>query len=217
MGRKKHSFVILGLGSFGSVVASTLAQYDNHVLGIDISERRVAQLAHSLSNVAILDATDEYALREAGVQNYETALVSLGGNLEAGILSVMNLKMIGVGNIWVKADSRTHHRIMSKMGVDRVLLPDVEMGQHTAQMMNNPAVQDYVALGNGYNVVNMRVPERLNEHPLAHLRLDVSLRSLGLMRGTEFIPTTTETIMKTGDRLLILGRKPELLAFGESF
>lgn len=104
-------------------------------------------MAEKLSNVAILDASDDAALREAGVENYNVALVSMGNDLESSILSVMNLKLIGVETIWVKADNRTHHRIMSKMGVDRVLLPDIEMGRHTAQMMNNPAVQDYVSLG----------------------------------------------------------------------
>ncbi|MDB6179978.1 potassium channel family protein [Paracoccus fistulariae] len=216
MGRKKRNFVILGLGSFGSVVAGTLAQFGNHVLGIDSDERRVADMAEKLSNVAILDASDDAALREAGVENYNVALVSMGNDLESSILSVMNLKLIGVETIWVKADNRTHHRIMSKMGVDRVLLPDIEMGRHTAQMMNNPAVQDYVSLGNGYNVVNVRVPEELDGRTIADLRLGQGIRALGMMRGTEYIQTDPDKRLKIGDRLLLLGRKPELSQFSET-
>lgn len=213
MGRKRRSFVVLGLGSFGSVVAKALAGFDNQVLGIDVSEKRVGDLADVLSSVAILDATDEAALREVGAGSYDVALVSMGDNLEASILSVMNLRLIGVDEIWVKADNRTHHRILSKMGVDRVLLPDIEMGRHTAQMLNNPAVQDYVALGNGYNVVNLQVPEGMAGTRMSQLDLGPEVRNLGMMRGTEYHEVRPETVLEAGDRLLLLGQKPELTAF----
>ncbi|TKW67569.1 MAG: TrkA family potassium uptake protein [Paracoccus denitrificans] len=216
MGKAKRSFVILGLGSFGSVVARNLAQFDNPVMGIDISEKRVSDMANELSSVAILDARDEAALREAGVAGYDVALVSMGDDLESSILSVMNLKLVGVDCVWVKADNRTHHRILSKMGVDRVLLPDIEMGRHTAQMLNNPAIQDYVALGNGYNVVNLQVPETLSRQSVADLKINPAVRVLGLMRGTDFVATSPETRLETGDRLLLLGRKPDLTVFSGS-
>ncbi|MFD1795288.1 TrkA family potassium uptake protein [Paracoccus aurantiacus] len=212
MGKKRRSFVVLGLGSFGSVVAKALAGLDNQVLGIDINERRVADMAEELGNVAILDATDDAALREAGAGSYDVALVSMGDDLESSILTVMNLKLIGIGTIWVKADSRTHHRILSKMGVDRVLLPDIEMGRHTAQMLNNPAVQDYVALGNGYSVVNLQMPDTHEDSLLADLGLDPAVRVLGLMRGTEYLAAAPDTVLKAGDRLLLLGQKAELTA-----
>lgn len=216
MGNTRRSFVVLGLGSFGSVVARALAQFGNQVMGIDISEKRVADIADTLGSVAILDATDDAALREAGVGGYDTALVSMGDDLESSILTVMNLKLIGVGSVWVKADNRTHHRILSKMGVDRVLLPDIEMGRHVAQMLNNPAVQDYVALGNGYNVVNLQVPEKLSGKAIADLDMGPAVRTLGLMRGTAFIPTDPETRLNSGDRLLLLGKKPDLTMFSSS-
>ena len=216
MGKDSRRFVILGLGSFGGVVARALAGFGDQVMGIDASEKRVADLADVLGSVAIMDATDEAALREAGVGNYNVALVSMGDDLESSILTVMNLRLIGLRSIWVKADNRTHHRILSKMGVDRVLLPDIEMGRHTAQMLHNPAVQDYVALGNGYNVVNVQVPEGLGDKTVAQLRLSPAVRMLGLMRGTEYQPATPETVLKTGDRLLLLGQKPDLTAFSDA-
>ena len=112
MGKQNRSFVVIGLGAFGSVVATELARFGNRVLGIDKDHRRVAALAEQLSNVVILDATDEGALREAGVDRYDVGLVSIGNDLESNVIAAMNMRLIGVETIWAKAESRTHHRIL---------------------------------------------------------------------------------------------------------
>ena len=216
MGRQQRSFVVIGLGAFGSVVASELARFGNRVLGIDQDHRRVAMLAEQLSNVVILDATDEGALREAGVDRYDVGLVSIGNDLESSIIATMNLRLIGLDAVWAKAESRTHHRILSKIGADRVLLPGLEMGRHAAQMLNNPAVQDYVALGNGYSVVNLLIPERLKGRKLSDLQIDEGIVTLGMMRGTEYVDLSQrDPVLMTNDRLLLLGRRVELTQFGD--
>lgn len=216
MSRENRNFVVVGLGSFGSVVASELARFGNRVLGIDHDDRRVASMAETLSSVVILDATDEGALREAGVYQYDVALVSIGNDLEASILAAMNLRLIGVETIWAKAENRTQHRILSKIGVDRVILPALEMGRHTAQMLNNPAVQDYVALGNGFSVVNLLIPKRLAGKAIGDLAMGEGVRVLGVMRGTEYISGQDESyLLKEADRMLLLGKRPELTAFGD--
>lgn len=216
MGRENRSFVVIGLGAFGGVVASELARFGNHVLGIDKDPRRVAALADQLSNVVILDASDEGALREAGVDRYDVGLVSIGNDLEASVIATMNLRLIGVGTVWAKADSRTLHRILSKIGADRVVLPSLEMGRHTAQMLNNPAVHDYVALGNGYSVVNLLIPERLKGVRLSELKIDSGVTTLGMMRGTEYIDLKErDPVLFPNDRLLLLGKRIELTQFGD--
>lgn len=216
MGRENRSFVVIGLGAFGGVVASELARFGNHVLGIDKDPRRVAVLAEQLSNVVILDASDEGALREAGVDRYDVGLVSIGNDLEASVIATMNLRLIGVGTVWAKADSRTLHRILSKIGADRVVLPSLEMGRHTAQMLNNPAVHDYVALGNGYSVVNLLIPERLKGVRLSELKIDSGVITLGMMRGTEYIDLKErDPVLFPNDRLLLLGKRIELTQFGD--
>lgn len=216
MGRETRSFVVIGLGSFGGVVASELARFGNHVLGVDKNHKRVAALADQLSNVVILDATDEGAMREAGLDRYDVGLVSIGNDLESSVLATMNLRLIGVETVWAKAESRTHHRILSKIGARRVVLPGLEMGRHTAQMLNNPAVQDYVSLGNGYSVVNLLIPERLDDRKLSDLQIDKRITALGMMRGTEFIDLhDNDPVLKTDDRLLLLGRREQLTPFGD--
>ena len=217
MGKQNRSFIVVGLGSFGSVVASELARFGNRVLGVDKNQRRVAALAEQLSNAVILDATDEGALREAGVDRYDVALVSIGNDLESNVIAAMNLRLIGVGSVWAKAENRTHHRILSKIGADRVVLPELEMGRHTAQMLNNPAVQDYVALGNGFSVVNLMLPERLKGKTLSELNIGEGITALGMMRGTEYIDLRgkADPVLNTNDRLLLLGKRVDLTRFGD--
>lgn len=218
MAKEARSFAVIGLGAFGSAVASELARFGNRVIGVDLDERRVAQMASTLTSSVILDTTDDAALREAGIDHYDVALVAIGRDIQASILTAMNLKMLAVETIWVKASNKTHHRILSKLGVDRVILPEQEMGRHIAQMLNNPVVQDYVSLGNGYNVVNIGIPERLQGEAVTSLGIGTNydLRLLGLMRGTDYRPCdTSEQHLEAGDKLILLGKRPELRRFGD--
>ncbi len=220
MARKRNrSFVVIGLGTFGSTVAAELARAGNYVLGIDIDERNVSRLADTLAEAVIADGRDEEALREAGVGSYDTALIAIGEDLEANVLCTMHVKVLGVDTVWVKALSRTHHRILAKLGVDRVILAEQEMGQHIAQMLHNPLVRDYISLGNGFHIVDFRVPGQIGGKRVGELELSerFQLRCLGLMRGSEFISCQTgETALQEDDKLLLLGRRDELRDFGDS-
>ncbi len=219
MAKGARSFAVIGLGAFGCAVASELAKLDNNVVGVDLDEKRVAMMSAALSSTMILDATDEFALREAGIDGYDVAVIAMGREIQASILTTMNLKMLGVGAIWVKASNKTHHRILSKLGADRVILPEQEMGRHIAHMLNNPAVQDYVSLGNGYSVVNIEIPAHFSGKPLKALGVGVlhDLRLLGLMRGTEFRSCAVQDLtLQQDDKLIILGKRPELRRFGDS-
>lgn len=218
MAKGTRSFAVIGLGAFGGTVATELARFGNRVIGLDLDEKRVSQMTAELSSALILDTTDEGALREAGVDRYDVALVAIGDDLEASILTVMNLKLMGIEQIWVKATNKAHHRILAKLGVDRVILPEQEMGRHIAQMLNNPVLQDYVSLGNGYSVVNIVVPERMTGRELSSLGLGTrfELRLLGVMRGTEFRHSSDDFMLEADDKLIVLGKRAELRAFGDS-
>lgn len=219
MAKENRSFTVIGLGAFGSAVASELSRFGNKVMGVDLDEKRVAQMAATLDSCVILDTTDDAALREAGVDQYDVALIAIGRDIQTSILTTMNMKMLGVETIWVKASNKTHHRILSKLGADRVILPEQEMGRHVAQMLNNPIVQDYVGLGNGYSVVNIVISERLKGKPLNALGIGAKfdLRLLGLMRGTEFRDCTDQdVVLEETDKLIVLGKRPELRRFGDA-
>lgn len=216
--QKNRSFAVIGLGTFGTTVASGLARFGDHVLGIDTVERNVSHVADMLTEAVIADGRDEEALREAGVGNYDVAVVAIGEDLEANILCTMNVKLLGVPTIWVKAMSRTHHRILTKLGADRVIEPEQEIGRHIAQMLHTPLVRDYVSLGNGYHVVDFRVPESLDGERVDRVGLseDFELHALGVMRGSEFLSCETGSVeLKADDKLLLLGRRENLRRFGD--
>ena len=219
MAKEARSFAVIGLGAFGSAVATELSRFGNQVIGVDLDERRVSQMASTLSSAIILDTTDEMALREAGIDQYDVALIAIGRDIQASILTTMNLKMLGIATIWVKASNKTHHRILSKLGADRVMLPEQEMGRHIAQMLNNPVVQDYVSLGNGFSVVNVVIPRRLRGREVASLGLGSAydLRLLGLMRGSEYRACdAADLVLEEDDKLMLLGKRPELRRFGDA-
>ncbi len=214
-----RSFAVIGLGNFGSTVATELERFGNHVIGVDIDETRVSRHADKLGEAIILDARDDEALKEAGIGEVDMALVAVGDNLESSILAAVNLRQVGAGAVWAKATSRTHHRILSRIGVDRVIHPEVEIGQRIAQVMHNPLVRDYVGLGNGFFVVNLKVPEEMEDKKLSELghadKFD--LRCLGVMRGTKFIGRDgDDCALKTDDLLLMLGERNNLRDFSAS-
>lgn len=214
-----RTFGVVGLGNFGSTVATELQRFGNHVIGIDIAERRVTDHAELLSQAMIVDARDDAALREAGMAEADVGVVAMGSDLEASILAAINLKLIGVPTVWAKATTKTHHRILSKLGVDRIIHPEVEVGQHIAQVLHNPLVRDYVSLGNGFHVVNFRIPESLEGRNLSDLphgeKFD--LRCIGVMRGTEYIGQDgTDCHLERDDLLLLLGKRKDLRSFASS-
>lgn len=219
MGTKPRTFGVVGLGVFGSTVALDLARFGNHVIGIDISERRVRDHVEDLAQALIVDAKDETALREAGLDQCDMALVAMGSDIEASILTAINLRTVGVPVVWAKATTKTHHRILSKLGVDRVIHPEMEVGRQIAQVMHNPLVRDYVSLGNGQYVVNFRVPDSAEGKSLSDLpyKSEFSLRCLGVMRGTEFLGSDgADCTLHKGDLLLLLGQRKHLRDFASS-
>lgn len=219
MTKTSRSFAVIGLGTFGRTVAKELTDYGDPVLGIDIEESAVADMAAVLQEAVIANARDENALRDAGVGHCDIAVVAIGEDLEANIVCAMNVKVIGVKEIWAKAMSRTHHRILSRLGVDRVIHAEREMGQRIAEMLHNPMVRDYVSVGNGFYVVNMRVPEDMAGRSLLSLKLeeDFELRCLEIMRGSKSVLRGDgNPELQEDDRLLVLGRRAKLRDFSDS-
>jgi trk system potassium uptake protein TrkA len=215
---KKRNFAVIGLGTFGSSVASELTHLGNHVLGIDCEEGPVSRLVETLTEAIIADARDDEALREAGVGNCDVAVIAIGEDIEASIICTMNVKMLGVSCIWVKAITKMHHRILSKLGADRVIEPEQEIGHHVAQKLHNPLIRDYLSLGNGFTIVDIRIPERLKGENLESLGVQggSDIRCLGVMRGTDFLPFDAGAlVLQADDKLLLLGHPQSLREFSE--
>lgn len=215
-----HTFAIIGLGTFGRTVAKDLTDAGNQVLGVDIADAPVSAMADVLRETVIADARDEQALREAGVGQCDTVLVAIGNDLEANIVTVMNVKVIGVKQVWAKATSRTHHRILSRLGVERVVHPEAQMGQRVAQMLHNPLVRDYISLGNGFYAISVVVPESMADRSVSSLKLEekFDLRCLEVMRGSKRLTDgPDDPVLEIDDRMLVLGKRKNLRDFSDHF
>jgi trk system potassium uptake protein TrkA len=172
-----------------------------------------------LSEAVIADVRDDESLREAGVDQYDVAVIAIGDDLESNVLCTMNVKLLGVETIWAKAMSPTHHRILDRLGADRVIHPEEEIGEHVAQMLHNPLVRDYLDLGEGNYLVDLSIPEDLEGERLEKLKLaeHENIRLVGIMRGDEYLDgQDDETLLKNEDKLLLLGRRDPLRDFSDS-
>ena len=219
MSDNKRNFVIIGLGTFGKTIATELVSYGNHVLGIDSDETRVNDVINELSEAVIADGRDEHALREAGVDQYDVAVIAIGDDLESNVLCTMNVKELDVDSLWAMARNSTHHRILDRLGADRVIRPEEEIGQHVAQMLHNPLVRDYLSLGEGNYLVDLCVPEAFNGKRLEQLGLDEheNIRLIGIIRGDEYLDgQDSNARLEADDKLLVLGRRNQLRDFSDS-
>ena len=139
---KKLSFVVIGLGRFGSAMAISLTELGQDVIGVDLDQDRVQKHADLIGSAVELDATDERSLKRAGVADVDTAVVSIGESIEASLLAVMVLKDLGVPRIVAKAVTPLHGRILERLGVDRVIFPEREMAIRVAHSLVVPNVLD---------------------------------------------------------------------------
>ncbi len=154
----KRLYAVIGLGRFGSAVASTLVSLGQDVIGVDDDEDRVREMGELTTNALQIDATDLRALRQAGVHEADVAVISIGENIEASLLVVMQVKDLGVPQIIAKAVTPLHGRILEKLGVTRVVFPEREMAERTARSLVIPNAFDYIALSADHSLVEVTVP-----------------------------------------------------------
>lgn len=155
----KQSFAVLGLGSFGQSVAKTLYSLGHEVLAIDGNEEIVQTISDSVTHAIEGDCRDENVLRAVGIRNFDIVVVAIGQDLEASILITTMLKELGVSYVVAKAHSLMHSRILKKVGADKVVFPELDMGVRVANTLSNVNVVDQLSLSDGYSIVEINCPE----------------------------------------------------------
>ncbi|MFZ3192217.1 MAG: TrkA family potassium uptake protein [Moraxellaceae bacterium] len=205
-------YAVIGLGSFGATAARELLRLGHDVIGIDSHAKYVDALANELTYAAIADATDEQALRELNVESCDAVLVAIGENLEASILCVLHLKNIGIGQIWVKAKSKAHHMILSRLGVSRIIHPEEEMGIRIAQALNYPMVSQYMSLGHQHFIVAVEASRQLHGVNLNQLLAGHdNIRVMMVKRQHQIITVIqNEFMLEIGDTIILEGPLTEL-------
>jgi trk system potassium uptake protein TrkA len=215
---KRQQFAVIGLGRFGSAMASTLAELGHEVIGIDSDPEKVRQLADVISQAVELDAIDERALKAIGIQDVDVAIVSIGENIESSLLVVMQLRELGVPRIVAKAVTPLHGRILEKIGVSRVIFPDREMAIRVAHSLVVPNVIDYIELSRDFSIVEVPAPapfvgrtlKQLELRPRYGLTLIAIKRAEGDGPVVTNISPSADEVIKEGDILALLGSTERL-------
>ena len=216
---KRKQFGVIGLGRFGSAMAMTLTDLGHDVIGVDGDEARVQQLADVITHALQIDAPDEKALRAAGIQDVDVAVVSIGENIESSLLVVMQLHQLGIQTIVAKAVTPLHGRILEKLGVSRVIFPEREMAIRIAHSLVMPNVIDYIELSRDFSIVEVPAPDAFIGRTLKQLELRprlgltlIAIKRQGDAGGgivTNIAPAADETI-RAGDVLALLGSNERL-------
>ncbi|OIR43094.1 TrkA family potassium uptake protein [Corynebacterium sp. NML130628] len=208
---------IIGLGRFGGSLAHELTRNGVEVLGIDADERLVREYAPLLTDAVVADATDPEALRQLGVHEVERAVIAVGTALEASILTASNLADLGVPDIWAKADSESHTRILQRLGIHHVIRPEHDTGRRVAHLLGG-RFQDFAELAENYGVIKMIPPRSLLNGPLDGERLwekhhvqVVSVRS----GGGAWRPFVQGQELSQSDLIVMAGAPDDLERFSQ--
>ncbi|MDO6527856.1 potassium channel family protein [Motilimonas sp. 1_MG-2023] len=206
-------FTIIGLGRFGISACLELIHLGHTVTGVDQDAKMVEKYVKNLTQAVICDATDESALRELDLDSSEAILVAIGQDMQSSLLCTLALKNLGQKEIWVKANTRAHHTIVSKLGVSRIIHPEEEMGMRVAQSLNYPMVNNYLAIGHDTYVVEIHVKESLQNRPLSHVlgNKHGTIKTLLVKREQQLISQISDSFMlHENDILLLCGTREEL-------
>lgn len=205
---KRRSVIVIGLGRFGSAVATTLYEAGHDVLAVDISRRVIDEITDHVTHAVQADATDADALEELGIRNFEVAIVGVSSDLERNILITVQAKRMGVAYVIAKAQTALHGEILEKVGADRVIFPEREAGVRVAHSFAAPNVTDYMPIGPEYGVSKLRPPRSFIGRTIGDLGLRERYRVTLLLieRRTQAIlnPRLTDTI-REGDLLVVAG------------
>lgn len=214
----KQSVLVVGLGRFGMAAARELMVLGNEVLAIDSSESRVNEIAPEVTHAIQLDASDEDALRAVGAAEFQHAIVAISTNVEASIFATMALKNLGVHNVIAKAATTLHGTILARVGADRVVYPEREMGLRVAHTFSIRPVIDYIDVAPGFGIVKIRPPAAFVGKTLRDLDLAnrFKLTPIGLRRGDDVTvnPHRDDRIEAT-DELILMGLDARLGELGE--
>jgi len=208
---------VIGLGRFGRSLALELEAGGSEVLGIDADPEIVQTLAGSLTHVVTADSTREEALRQLSVHEFGQVVVGIGSDIEASILTTSLVLGFGVPNVWAKAISTAHGRILQQLGVGHVIYPEHDMGRRVAHLVRGRML-DYVEFEDNFAFVKTTPPAEVIGRPLGELAMGERFGVIIVAvkrRGAEFTHTTRDTVLERGDVIIVAGRAANTERFSE--
>ncbi|MFI7876202.1 potassium channel family protein [Streptomyces salinarius] len=214
---KDQRVAVIGLGRFGSSLASELMRRGWDVLGIDTDARLVQKHSDSLTHSAVADCTDPEVLHQLGVHDFTSAVVGIGTDMEASILVASNLLDAGVPNIWAKAVSRQHGQILERLGIHHVVLPEHDMGERVAHLVTGRML-DFIEFDDDYALVKTVAPQVVTGMRLgqSQIRSNYGVTVVGIKRpGEDFTYATADTVVQAGDVIVVTGKTRVVETFAD--
>ncbi len=207
------SFVIIGLGRFGTAIAGELSALGHEVLAVDVDEERVQQVADHVTHAVTGDGRNIEVLRALGVRNFDCVVVAMGSDVGNSALITLNLKELGVKEVICKAQSHVHSRVLEKIGADRVVFPEYEMGAKLAQGLSSSNVLNFIELSEDYGILELSAPQSWQGKSLREL--DVRNRHhvnvIAIRKNGELnVAPSPDLPLESGDQVVALGRYEDI-------
>lgn len=209
------SFIVIGLGRFGSEAARSLCRQGCEVLAIDINNDLVQQISEDVTQAVVGDGRDKEVLRALDAKSFDCGIVAIGDSLGCSVLATMNLKELGVPYVVSKASDETHRQVLNKLGADRVVIPEKENAARLAKSLGSTNVLDYIELSEDYGIIDTPAPEKWDGKSLIELnvraKLGVNILAIKRDGNITVSPSADYKILK-GDVLVVLGDNAALKA-----
>lgn len=209
------TYIVIGLGRFGTEVAKKLSSYGCEVMALDTHSEQVQQISSFVTHAVVGDARDKEVLRSLGVSSFDCGIVAIGGSLGDSVLATMNLKELGIPYVVCKAHDETHRQVLNKLGADLVVIPEQENAARLARSLSSPNVLDYIELSDACGIIEMPAPDRWLERSLIELniRAKLGVNIIAIKReGKITVSPTADFRIQQGDTLVILGDTAALSA-----
>ena len=209
------SYVVIGLGLFGSRVARQLCELGGEVLVVDIHDDLVQNISGDVTNAVVADARDQSVLKALGVGSCDCAVVAIGDNFGASVLVTMNLKELGVPYVVCKAHDDTHRKVLEKLGADKVITPEREVAERLAHSLYSPNALEFIELSDEYGIVEVPVPRSWAGKSILELnvraKLGVNIIAIE-SAGRVNVSPAAQYVLKKDDILVVLGDYDSLAA-----
>ncbi|HBM75985.1 MAG TPA: potassium transporter Trk [Clostridiaceae bacterium] len=206
-------FVVIGLGRFGSSVARTLYALGNDVLAIDISEAAVQEISDSVTHAVQADGTDENVLKSTGIRNFDVAVIGMGDDVQGSIMATLLVKELGVKYVVAKAQSEIHAKVLYKIGADRVVFPERDMGTRVAHNLASSNILDYIELSPDYSIAEIAaIPDWVGKSLRElNMRSKYGMNVMAIKRNGDIniSPGADDVILKD-DVIVVIGGNEEL-------
>ncbi|NDI36739.1 potassium channel family protein [Chengkuizengella sediminis] len=216
----KKQFAVIGIGRFGSSVAKTLYHMGFEVLAIDSNESRIQEIINEVTHAVQADTTDDEALKAIGIRNFDVVVVAIGQDIQASILTTLILKDLGVNTLIVKAQNDLHGKVVQKIGADKVIFPERDMGVRVAHHLISPNIIDYIELSADYSIVEIKAASRMIGKNLSelHIRAKFGCNVIAIKSADKMnIAPHAEDLIKENDILVVVGDNEHLQNFEMSF